>query len=241
MNTPKTPTEPIETAQAPLQQARDYWDRAAAEKNFTTPLPLAALQERLPPDARILDYGCGYGRALRQLADAGFTNTLGMDFSTEMLERGRKLWPDLRFAACGPEGLPLPDAEGCSGMDAGCNPGMDAALLLAVLTCIRHDADQNALLAELHRVLRPGGLLLVNDFLLSDDARSRTRYKQFEPIFGTYGVFEIPGGGIMRHFAPDRLRTLLSDFEILSWDEQTFTTMNGNPARGLTVFAKKRG
>ncbi|WP_022661157.1 class I SAM-dependent methyltransferase [Paucidesulfovibrio longus] len=213
------PAEPMEP--------RAYWDKVAQEKSFTTPLPLDELRARLAPQARILDYGCGYGRAMRQLADAGFTNLLGMDFSERMLARGRALWPDLRFAACGPEGLPLPDA------------GTDAVLLLAVLTCIRRDADQDALLAELRRVLRPGGLLLVNDFLLAPDARNQERYARFEPRFGTFGVFEIPGGGVMRHYAPERLRALLGGFEILSWDEQTFTTMNGNSAHGVTVLAQR--
>ncbi|MGE4291567.1 MAG: class I SAM-dependent methyltransferase [Desulfovibrio sp.] len=213
-----------------IHTARDYWNRVAQEKNFTTPLPLEALQQRLAPDARILDYGCGYGRTLRVLRDAGFENGLGLDFSQRMIERGRALWPDLRLEVCGPEGkgqtkLPLPDDE------------MDAVLLLAVLTCIRHDADQTALLAELRRVLRPGGLLLVNDFLLAPDQRNQERYARFAPDYGTFGVFEIPGGGVMRHHAPEHLRALLRDFEILDWTEQTFTTMNGNHARGVTVLA----
>ena len=180
----------------------------------------------MQPEARILDYGCGYGRALRTLHDAGFANTVGLDSSTAMIERGRAQWPDLNLQSCPGRAIPFADHA------------FDAVLLLAVLTCLPRDADLEALLHEVRRVLRPGGLLLVNDFLLGADERNQARYARFVAQGLPLGVFNLPEGATMRHFAPERLRELLADFSELAWREQTFTTMNGNSARGVTVLAQ---
>ena len=52
------------------------------------------------------------------------------------------------------DGATLPFADG----------QFDAVVLFAVLTCIADDAAQRDLIAELRRVLQPGGLLLVSDY-----------------------------------------------------------------------------
>ena len=43
--------------------------------------------ESLPTTARVLDYGCGYGRTLAELRDVGWRNAVGVDFSREMVSR----------------------------------------------------------------------------------------------------------------------------------------------------------
>lgn len=37
-------------------------------------------------------------------------------------------------------------------------------ILFAVLTCITEDEKQNALINEIKRVLKPGGIIYINDF-----------------------------------------------------------------------------
>lgn len=64
-----------------------YWDRVAHEKRFSHPLRLDWLEKYSDKQARILDYGCGYGRTLAELSDAGHENIFGMDFSEAMLGR----------------------------------------------------------------------------------------------------------------------------------------------------------
>ena len=145
-------------ADAVSAAAQRYWDDHAEALRFAHPLEPRWLAE-LPKDARILDYGCGYGRMAAELAAAGWRTWSGVDFAAGMIARGRREHPglDLRHI----EGLPLAEPDGA----------FDAAILFAVLTCIPADADQRALIAELTRLIRPGGLLYVSDYLLQTGAR----------------------------------------------------------------------
>ncbi|MGW6207585.1 class I SAM-dependent methyltransferase [Streptomyces sp. NPDC055089] len=122
-----------------------YWDSAAATKTFTHPLYMPWLGG-LGKHAAVLDHGCGYGRALQELEQQGFDNLAGVDTSPAMIERARRPHPGTRFTAMyAPPLLPYPDAA------------FDVAVLFAVLTCIPDEAAQRRLIAELHRLLKPGG------------------------------------------------------------------------------------
>ena len=90
------------------------------------------------------------------------------------------------------------------------------------------------------RDLRPGGLLYVNDFLLNSDVRNRERYLAWEKVYGTYGIFELPEGAVLRHHDPARIRELLADFDTLEQEDVTYRTMNGHTSRGFYFAGKKR-
>ncbi|MCC8431671.1 class I SAM-dependent methyltransferase [Reyranella aquatilis] len=200
-----------------------YWDRSAA-KTFTHPLSddfTAALEH----SDRILDYGCGYGRSLRALAGLGFHNTVGVDFSREMVARGRRECPGLDLRHIDRPAIGEPDGS------------FDAAMILAVLTCIVDDDDQAAVLTEIRRLLRPGGLLFISDMPLQEDARNRARYD--ERPHGPYGVFDTGDGGIVRHHTDDHMQGWLSGFEPISRRRIRLTTMHGNPATGVHFLARR--
>ncbi|MEW2495145.1 class I SAM-dependent methyltransferase [Streptomyces nodosus] len=57
-----------------------YWDAAVATKTFTHPLHLPWL-DRAGRHAAILDYGCGYGRIMKELEQRGFSDLTGVDAS----------------------------------------------------------------------------------------------------------------------------------------------------------------
>ena len=115
-----------------------YWDRVAHEKRFSHPLRKTWLARYLNIQARILDYGCGYGRTLAELSDAGYENTFGMDFSESMLGRCRTAVPESRLIRNDGCGLPL-------------KPGsFDAVLLFAVLTCVPDSNEQRLLVTAQH-------------------------------------------------------------------------------------------
>jgi ubiquinone/menaquinone biosynthesis C-methylase UbiE len=102
-----------------------------------------------------------------------------------------------------------------------------------VLTCIRNNDEQKALISEIRRVLKKDGILYMNDFLLNTDERNVTRYKKFQEKYGNYGVFELPEGAVCRHHSEDWVKELLADFNTLQYEHLTFTTMNGHISNGF--------
>jgi malonyl-CoA O-methyltransferase len=104
--------------------------------------------------ARVLDAGCGSGRYLLHALRREAAQMIGVDLSAEMLQRA-----DIELAACATKAdivlaqasitaLPLPDAW--------------ADLTLSGLV-IGHVEQLHDALRELHRVTRPGGIVLCSD------------------------------------------------------------------------------
>jgi SAM-dependent methyltransferase len=207
-----------------MQDQSSYWNDAAG-RTFTHPISPDFLAE-LRPDYRILDYGCGYGRSLAELGALGFTNTVGVDFSRGMITRGRRERPgtDLRLV----DRVTVDEPDGC----------FDAVMLLAVLTCIVEDEAQAAVLQEVRRLLRPGGLLFISDMPLQEDARSRARYAGGGSA-RPYGVFDTGDGGVVRHHDDRHIATWLRGLEPIADRRVALKTMNGNDAIGVQLVARK--
>jgi SAM-dependent methyltransferase len=208
---------------------REYWDRVAPKAVFTLPLAVERLRAFVDPTGRVLDYGCGYGRQLSELADLGYRDLVGIDPSAAMVERARGLLPGVQIEQCERPPATYPDAS------------FDAILLSAVLTCVADDAEQLALIAEIRRLLRPGGILLLSDFLLHSDERNLARYAESLPRFERYGVFQIEGGAIVRHHSLEWILTLTDGFETAVLEPFAARTMNGNHATGVLFVGRKAG
>jgi SAM-dependent methyltransferase len=207
----------------------DYWNRMGPRKSFGHPVNFERLRQWLSPGSRILDVGCGYGRALGLLYECGYRNLVGYDLAPAMIAMARERFPAISFAKLpSPPHLPLADAS------------VDATLLFAVLTCVPTNQGQLAMVGEIGRVLRPGGLFYISDLWLQDDERNTERYIRDEPKYGTYGVFDLPEGVAVRHHDPRWIETLTKDFETLALDHIDIQTMNGNPAKGFQWFGMKR-
>jgi SAM-dependent methyltransferase len=206
--------------------ARLYWDRKAENQTFAHPLNLAWLGA-LPRTSRILDYGCGYGRVVAELASAGWRAAVGVDFSAAMIDRGRREHPglDLRCVSV----LPLVEPA----------ESFDAVLIFAVLTTIAANEDQDALMAEVRRVLKPGGLLYLSDYPLQTDDRYLARYAAGLAKHGVYGVWDREDGGVFRHHSRERLDALMSGFDILEQREIPTTTLSGSPAVAIQLLARR--
>lgn len=203
-----------------------YWDDAAATKAFTHPVHLPWL-DGVSRHAAILDYGCGYGRTMALLEQHGFESLAGVDISPAMIARARDLHPAMQFAVLDrPPTLASPDAS------------VEAVLLFAVLTCIPGDDAQRALVGELARVLKPGGLLYISDLLVQDDERNRRRYTDAER-YGTYGVFETGDGAVCRHHPREWFPSLLAGFETVDTRDVTVATMNGHESAGIQLLVRK--
>ena len=206
----------------------EYWNSVSEKKEFTTPFQAEAFSKFVSKDQVVLDVGCGYGRTLNELYQNGYNKLMGIDFSSGMIERGRQQFPYLDLRVKQDESIALPDKS------------VDAVILFAVLTCIRKNEDQIQLLREIKWVLKPHGILYVNDFLLNTDERNLSRYEQFKEIYGTYGVFELPEGAVCRHHDEGWIKQLLGDFSELEYHHLTFMTMNGHKSNGFYFIGEVR-
>ncbi|WP_217369247.1 hypothetical protein [Nonomuraea antri] len=104
----------------------------------------------------------------------------------------------------------------------------------------RHD-EQRALIAEVARILTPGGLLYISDILLEDDERNQTRYAAYAQQLKTpYGVFATDDGAVVRHHDLADLHALLPAFTLMEEREISVVTMNGHEARAVQLLAHKQ-
>ncbi|MDQ5845363.1 MAG: class I SAM-dependent methyltransferase [Acidobacteriota bacterium] len=206
-----------------------YWDRVAYDKRFSHPLRVEWLEQYLEnPQARILDYGCGYGRTLADLSHAGYTNSFGVDFSEAMLTRAM-------FEKPGERKLIRNDGRYLSFK----SESFDAVFLFAVLTCMPKDSEQRLLLSETNRVLRPGGLIYVSDLLVNDDRRNLERYQRDAETYGCYGVFKLPEGVVVRHHTKEWIEEVTNQFERLEYEPFEVNTMNGNRSAAFQYLGRK--
>ncbi|MEA2287190.1 MAG: hypothetical protein QOJ21_3233 [Solirubrobacteraceae bacterium] len=114
--------------------------------------PYDVVDEALPPGAPVVvDVGCGTGSLVRRLTRRG-AEVIGVEVGEESLRRARERAPvaDERYEHAGAEALPLADASA------------DMVLFVNSLHHVPVDA-LDAALAEAARVLRPGGLLYIQE------------------------------------------------------------------------------
>jgi len=111
------------------------------------------LRGNISPGMKVLDAGCGYGRNLVHLLREG-CEVFGVDRDAAGVEHVRKLSASLatglpaeNFQVASLEKMPFPDELA------------DVVICSAVLHFARDDRHFLAMLKELWRVLRPGGLL----------------------------------------------------------------------------------
>jgi SAM-dependent methyltransferase len=203
-----------------IQDAYDAIAGEFARRNAAMPESLVALGEellgRLGDRPALLDAGCGAGRDLAWFEARGVAAT-GVDLSEGMLReartrvRGRLERADLRA---------LPFADG----------SFDAVWCMAALLHLPK-AEAPVALAELHRVLRPGGLLAVT--------LKRGAGEGLEP-----GLVGWPDRFFARYEAPELVALLAAGgFEAGPVTETvtpvdrwlgTIATRTGRPSRGAT-------
>lgn len=107
------------------------------------------IRRHCPPGVG-LDVGCGTGALAERLAGAGY-EMVGVDPSEGMLSVLRDRAPQIRAVAASGTELPFPSAS------------FDLVLTVATLHHIADASDVRATVAEMVRVVKPGGRVLIWD------------------------------------------------------------------------------
>ncbi|MFC4554467.1 demethylmenaquinone methyltransferase [Georgenia faecalis] len=115
------------------------------------------------PGMRVLDLAAGTGTSSEDYADAGI-DVVPCDFSTGMVGVGKRRRPDLPFVAGDATALPFADAS------------FD---VVTISFGLRNVAEPTRALAEMLRVTRPGGRLVVCEFSRPTRAPLRVAYTAY--------------------------------------------------------------
>jgi hypothetical protein len=107
------------------------------------------------------------------------------------------------------------------------------------LTSIPGDAAQRCVLQNIDYLLSPGGMLCICDFPLQTDQRNFDRYQKYREKFGTYGIFELEEGVVLRHHDMNWIDSLTASYEKIHLSRSQVTTMNGHPATAFQYFCRK--
>jgi len=127
---------------------------------------LRAQLRGIPRPFRALDVGSGTGWVVRQLLELG-GEVEGCDLTAIAVERLETTIPDGTFfqAAIGSEPIPRPDAS------------YDVVTALDVAYHITDDTAWRDAIAEIARVLRPGGVFIVTDRFADDEVFTEAHVK----------------------------------------------------------------
>jgi ubiquinone/menaquinone biosynthesis C-methylase UbiE len=122
----------------------------------------ALIRRHVPAGAAVLDAGCGFGEWVAFLDGKGY-RAEGLDYSSELVGRLRRTYPDLSWKNGDIRHLPYHDGV------------FDAVVSWGV---IEHDeAGPQAALREFWRILKPGGVTIVT---VPADSPARRRAAEYQ-------------------------------------------------------------
>ncbi|MFZ5759339.1 MAG: class I SAM-dependent methyltransferase [Thermodesulfobacteriota bacterium] len=125
----------------------------------------------LPTGAKVLEGGCGTGRNVYSLQQAGFA-AYGLDYAAQTVARAAALFPELQIVLGDVRRLPFADKS------------FDGYWSIGVIEHFFDGYDEVA--AEMERVIKPGGLLFLSFpqmFSLRQLKARRGSYPAFPPQF----------------------------------------------------------
>ncbi len=160
-------------------------------------------------DRVVLDLACGNGRWLDRFRPATY---VGLDISAAMLDEARKRYPDARFLQADMTKLPLPDGS------------FDGVISMFGAMGHLPLSGQKAMVREVWRVLRPGGLAVLTNGNV---------WSPFNvPTTITGGRVRIEGVRVRVHSTtPRKFARLLSGFRLLRLESYDYSYLPITPLK----------
>ena len=186
------------------------WDCVADKVEFNLKIMSELFVDIVPRTGKTLDFGCGYGRVTNELYELGFKDIVGVDSSTEMINRGENEFPHLELIYLPQLDLPFADAS------------FDTVMACAVFTCIPDKKIQTLVVSELFRVLKPNGVVYLAEFC-SDDS-----------IYFTSGI-----GVPMWHGRQNEIEDMFNVFSLEKSVVVDNKTMTGHRSQACHIVVRK--
>jgi demethylmenaquinone methyltransferase/2-methoxy-6-polyprenyl-1,4-benzoquinol methylase len=215
----------VETGRLAPDGVRSMFDRIAPfydARNRVMTVGLDRRWRRLAAQAvvsagdKVLDGCCGTGDLALAARKAGAAEVIGLDFSEEMLVRARRKAPELAWVRGDLLELPFADGE------------FDAA---TVGFGIRNVDDLDRGLAELRRVLKPGGRLAILEITRPRGPLALFYRLWFDAVVPLLGKV-LPGGSAYTYLPASVRRfpgpvALAAQMEAAGFDEVSFRRLGG--------------
>ena len=180
----------ITSAQAKYSQPEvvDFWTKLA--RHGLQCCEIEMVRRYLPPTGHILDVGCGAGRAVVALGEAGY-NVTGIDLSLAMLSAGLQQTPESRLGSGNIMALPFADDT------------FDAVLMFfGALQHVRGRRNRQRSISEMRRVVRSGGRVIMG---LDNIAPGLPCYAYWLQRKWRNRTRSVPGNGSAQSTAADSL------------------------------------
>lgn len=184
-----------------------YWEEEGSKKTFTHPLQKSWISN-LDRNIAIIDYGCGYGRATKELYDLGFKNIVGYDPSENLIVRAKSKNPGPYYTT-----------------ELAETAKFDLVICFGLFTSCPTDVEHSKIMKSINTISHTSSLLFVSDYLTTENPDYSERYN--ESVLGIYGCF-MSGNGIFRHHEPEYFSGLFQNWKLKSEIRITIKSLNDN-------------
>lgn len=184
------------------------------------------------PGDVVLDVACGTGDLTLAFATTGARQVIGVDFTLPMLQlAGQK--------TVSQSDHPLSDCRYCAGDAMALPIGSNCIDVVSIAFGIRNVTDPVTTLQQFHRVLRPGGRLLILEFGLPNNRLLRAAYNMYfhHVLPRTAALLARDRSGAYKYL-PSSVNTFMERSDLLHLIRQAgFTNVTANPlTAGIAVI-----